>query len=247
MGLKGFCKQHKSMLLLGNKKLLESEGVVIDVSTEEVFDRMSSEGKTPLFVTHDKKVVALLAIIDDIKVSALKAVKKIFSLNKEVYIITGDNEKVAKAIAKKLNINNFFANVFPGDKAKKIKELQKKGFVVAMVGDGINDAPALAQADLGIAMASGNDIAIEAGEIILIKNDLMDIPLSIDISRFTFKKIKQNLFWAFIYNTIGITVAAGLFYSFFGVLLNPMIAALAMSFSSVSVVANSLFMKTYRY
>ncbi len=246
MGLKAFCREHKTKLLLGNKKLLELEGLSFSAEVEAVFDRFASSGKTPLFISHGDKVAGLIAIIDDIKDSSLEAVKELKRRGQEVYMITGDNEKVAQAIAEKLGIDKVLANVFPADKAKKIKELQDSGLVVAMVGDGINDAPALAQANLGIALASGTDVALEAGEIILVKNDLRDVVKAIDISKFTLNKIRQNLFWAFIYNILGIPVAAGVFYFIFGVLLNPMIAALAMSFSSVSVVSNSLLMKFYR-
>jgi len=163
-------------------------------------------------------------------------------------MITGDNERTAKAIAKQLGIDEdkVIAQVLPGDKAKKVKELNEKGKFVAFVGDGINDAPALAQSDLGIAVGSGTDIAMETGEIILVKNDLRDVVTAIDLSKYTIKKIKQNLFWAFFYNTVAIPIAAGFLYPFFGILLNPMIAAAAMAFSSVSVVLNSLSMKRYR-
>ena len=246
MGLKAFCHEHKTKLLLGNKKLMELEGLSFNDEVETVFDRFANSGKTPLFISHGDKIAGLIAIIDDIKDSSLEAVKELKRRGQEVYMITGDNEKVARAIAEKLGIDKVLANVFPADKAAKIKELQDSGLVVAMVGDGINDAPALAQANLGIALASGTDVALEAGEIILVKNDLRDVVKAIDISKFTIHKIRQNLFWAFIYNILGIPVAAGAFYFIFGVLLNPMIAALAMSFSSVSVVSNSLLMKFYR-
>ncbi len=246
MGLKAFCPEHQVKLLLGNRKLLELEGILITPEVDTAFNRLAEAGQTPLFVVHAEKIVGLIAIIDDIKESSLEAIKELKRRNKEVYMITGDNEKVASAIAEKLEIDNILANVFPADKAMKIKELQDQGLIVAMVGDGINDAPALAQADLGIAMASGTDVAIEAGEIVLVKNDLRDVVKAIDISRFTLKKIKQNLFWAFIYNVSGIPIAAGVFYFIFGTLLNPIIAALAMSFSSVSVVSNSLLMRFYK-
>lgn len=246
MGLRALCHEHQTRLLLGNRNLLETNQVEISAEVEKAFDSLADQGKIPLFVVHAEKIIGLLALIDDIKDSSLEAIKELKRMNKKLYMITGDNEKVAQAIAQKLGIDNVFANVFPADKAKKIKELQAQGLFVAMVGDGINDAPALAQANLGIAMASGTDVAIEAGEIILVKNDLRDVALAIDISKFTLRKIKQNLFWAFIYNTAGIPVAAGAFYFLFEVLLNPMIAALAMSFSSVSVVSNSLLMKFYK-
>ncbi|BFD24857.1 MAG: heavy metal translocating P-type ATPase [Candidatus Parcubacteria bacterium] len=245
-GMKGFCSEHKTKLLLGNKKLLLEEGVSIPLEVEEKFNSLAETGKTPLYVAHGSQVAGLIALIDDIKDSSLEAISDLKKQGRKIYLISGDNERVAEAIADKLGIDNVLANVYPADKAKKIKELQDSGLVVAMVGDGINDAPALAQADLGIAMASGTDIAIEAGEIILMNNDLRSVNSAIKISKFTLKKIKQNLFWAFVYNSLGIPVAAGLLYPIWGVMLSPTIAALAMSLSSVSVVANSLAMKFYR-
>ncbi len=162
-------------------------------------------------------------------------------------MITGDNERTGKAIARQIGINNVLAEVLPEDKSKEIKRLQKQGKIVAMVGDGINDAPALAQADVGIAIGSGTDVALETGNIVLIKDDLRDVVTSIDLSNYTIKKIKQNLFWAFAYNSAGVPIAAGILYPFIGFLLNPIIAAIAMAASSISVVGNSLLMKTYRF
>ncbi len=167
-------------------------------------------------------------------------------MKKKVGIITGDNEKVARVIAKQLKIDYVIAEVLPADKANEIKKLQKEGRIVAAVGDGINDAPMLAQADVGIAIGSGTDIAIETGDIILIRDNLRDVIKAIDISSYTIKKIKQNLFWAFFYNVAAIPIAAGILYPFFGILLNPIIAAVAMAFSSLSVVLNSLLMRRYK-
>lgn len=167
-------------------------------------------------------------------------------MGKEVIMITGDNKRTANAIARQLGIDYVLAEVLPEEKEKEIEKLQKKGKIVAMVGDGVNDAPALAKADIGIAIGAGTDIALETGDVILIKNDLRDVITAIDLSNYTIKKIKQNLFWAFFYNCVGIPVAAGLLYPFTGLLLNPMIAAIAMAFSSVSVVSNSLLMKRYK-
>ena len=167
-------------------------------------------------------------------------------MNKEIYMITGDNERTGKAIGKQLGINNILANVLPHEKEDKIRELQSKGKIVGAVGDGVNDAPMLARADLGIAIGSGTDVALETGSIVLVKNDLRDVVNSIKLSKYTLRKIKQNLFWAFIYNVVGIPVAAGALYPFGGFLLNPIIAGAAMAFSSVSVVSNSLLMRRYK-
>lgn len=245
-GLKAFCSEHQTRLLLGNKKLLLEEEVSVPLEVEENFNSLAETGKTPLYVVHGNQVAGLIGLIDDIKESSLEAISELKNRGRNIYLISGDNERIANTIAAKLGIDNVLANVYPADKAKKIKELQDSGLVVAMVGDGINDAPALAQADLGIAMASGTDVAMEAGEIILVKNDLRDVIAAFNISKYTLKKIRQNLFWAFIYNSLGIPVAAGLLYPLWGLMLDPMIAALAMSFSSVSVVANSLLMRLYK-
>ena len=191
-------------------------------------------------------MIGLIGIADTLKEYSKEAVKQLKRMKKDVWMITGDNEKTAKAIAKSIGIENVMAQVLPQEKAKKVKQLQKKGKIVAFVGDGINDAPVLAQADVGIAIGSGTDVAMKTGEIILIKDDLRDVVTGIDLSSYTVKKIKQNLFWAFFYNTIGIPIAGGILYPFFGFLLNPMIAAVAMAFSSVSVVSNSLLMKLHK-
>ena len=167
-------------------------------------------------------------------------------MGKHVIMITGDNERTAKAIAQQVGIDEVLAQVLPGDKAGKIKELQEQGRKVIMVGDGINDAPALAQADVGIAIGSGTDIAKETGQIVLIKNDLRDVVTAIEIGKYTMSKIKQNLFWAFAYNIVGIPIAAGLLYGGYSILLSPIIAAAAMGLSSISVVSNTLLMKRYK-
>ncbi len=238
--------ENNKNILLGNVSLMKDYNVEISVEAEEMAEKFSEAGQTPLLFANNKKVVGIFGIMDDIKPSSKKAITELKKTGKEVMMITGDNEKVAKTIAGKLGINKIMAGVFPKDKAMKIKELQEAGKKVAMVGDGINDAPALAQSDLGISLGAGTDIAIEAGEIILVKNDLNDVVQAIKISEYTLKKIKQNLFWAFFYNITGIPIAAGVLYPILGFLLNPMLAAIAMSFSSVSVVSNSLLMRYYK-
>jgi len=185
-------------------------------------------------------------VADTLKEFAKEAIQKLHRMGKEIMMITGDNKRTASAIAKQLDIDHVLAEVLPANKEKEISKLQKRGKVVAMVGDGINDAPALAKADIGIAIGAGTDVALETGQIVLVKNDLRDVVTAIDLSNYTIKKIKQNLFWAFFYNSIGIPIAAGLLYPFTGFLLNPMIAGMAMAFSSVSVVSNSLLIKGYK-
>ncbi|MBU2545133.1 cadmium-translocating P-type ATPase [Patescibacteria group bacterium] len=207
---------------------------------------LEDHGKTVMIVAVDNKPIGAIAVADTLKEYSKEAVETLHKLGKKVAIITGDNRRVGEAIAKELGIDEVLAEVLPQEKSAQIKKLQSGGNIVAMVGDGINDAPALAQADLGIALGSGTDVAIETGDMVLIKDDLRDVVTAIDLSSYTIKKIKQNLFWAFFYNSVGIPIAAGILFPFLGFLLNPMIAAAAMAFSSVSVVSNSLLMKRYR-
>jgi len=230
---------------VGNRRLMHEQAIDIK-HLETRLQTMESSGKTVVIVGINNMAVGVIGIADVPKEYAGAAVSSLQRLGKQVWMITGDNEHTAKAIAQDLHINQIIANVLPQDKAMKIKELQSQGRVVAMVGDGINDAPALAQADVGIALGSGTDVAMETGQVVLIKNDLRDVVTAIDLSMYTVKKIKQNLFWAFIYNVVGIPVAAGVLYPFTGFLLNPMIAGGAMALSSVSVVMNSLMMKRYK-
>ncbi len=232
-------------ILVGNRVFMK-ENEMNTEKTEDVTQKLENEGKTVVYVAHDKKLIGVIAIADTLKPYAKEAVNELQKLGKKVIMITGDNERTAKAIASQVGIGDVLANVLPEDKAKQIEELQSEGRKVAMVGDGINDAPALAKADLGIAIGSGTDVALETGQIVLIKGDLRDVVTAIDISKYTIKKIKQNLFWAFAYNVAGIPIAAGLLYPFFGLLLSPMFAAAAMAFSSVSVVGNSLLMRSYK-
>ncbi len=232
-------------ILLGNRKLILEHKIKID-NIENKLVALEEEGKTVVVLVVNRKIVGLIAVADVLNDYSYDAVDELHKLRKEIVMITGDNQRTAKAIAKRLGIDNVLAEVLPQDKAKEIEKLQKEGKIVAMVGDGINDAPALAQANIGIAIGSGTDVALETGGIVLIKNDLRDVIKAIKLSSYTIKKIKQNLFWAFIYNVIGIPVAAGALYVFTGSLLNPMIAAGAMAFSSVSVVSNSLLMRKYK-
>ena len=232
-------------ILNGNRRLMEINKINI-AQYENLLTKFEDEGKTAMFVAVNKKIIGIIAVADTLKENSKEAVQELEKLGKEIYMITGDNERTGKAIASQLGIKMVLANVLPHEKSAKVKELQAKGKIVATVGDGINDAPMLAQADLGIAIGSGTDVALETGSIVLVKNDLRDVVKSIKLSKFTLKKIKQNLFWAFIYNILGIPIAAGVLYPFFGFLLNPIIAAGAMAFSSVSVVSNSLLMRRYR-
>jgi Cu+-exporting ATPase len=228
-------------VLLGNKKLMEDRRVKAnDHDLESRADQLAADGKTPVYLAVDGQVSGLLAVADTLKANSLQAVEKLKNLGLEVVMLTGDNKKTAEAIAIKSGIASVLSEVLPEDKVFEIKRLQSGGKRVAMVGDGINDAPALAQADIGIAIGSGTDVAVEASDITLIKDDLEGVVSAIDLSKKTIKTIKQNLFWAFFYNTAGIPVAAGILYPFFGILLNPILASAAMAFSSVSVVSNSL-------
>ena len=199
-----------------------------------------------VLVGAEGKLVGIIAIADTAKPSAVETVSWLKQQGKQVVMITGDNRRAAESIARSLGIDRVLAEVLPEDKANEIKRLQEQGEKVAMVGDGINDAPALVQADVGIAIGSGTDIAIESGGIVLVKDDLRDVARTIELSCYTMRKIKQNLFWAFFYNVIGIPIAAGILYPFTGFLLNPIIAGAAMAFSSVSVVTNSLSMRRYQ-
>lgn len=231
-------------ILIGNKKLMET--YKIEKSYEEESIKLSNEGKTPMFIAVNGKYAGIIAVADTLKESALNAVKKLKAMNIDVIMITGDNRITANAIARKTGIDKVLAEVLPEDKADEVKKLQTEGKVVAMVGDGINDAPALARADIGIAIGNGTDIAMESADIVLMKNNPEDVATAISLSRATIKIIKQNLFWAFAYNTLGIPIAAGLLFLLGGPLLNPMIAGGAMAMSSVSVVSNALRLKYFK-
>lgn len=232
-------------LLLGNRKLMKDNKIANTETTKVIaqVEQLENEGKTVMFVAIGKSLAGLIAVADTVKESAKEAIEQLNKLGIETYMITGDNERTAKAIAKQVGIPHVLAEVLPQDKEKEVRKLQEKKRVVAMVGDGINDAPALAAADLGIAMGTGTDVAIEAADITLVNKDLRTVTSAILLSKKTMRTIKLNLFWAFGYNAILIPVAAGVLYPFFHILLNPIYASAAMALSSISVVTNSLFLK----
>lgn len=233
------------LILLGNRRLMKEKNIDIAKAQSDL-ERLENEGKTAMLVAANNELIGIVAVADTLKEFSNEAVTKLKTMGKQVIMITGDNKRTAKAIAEQLGIDRVLAEVLPKDKAREIKKLQDERLKVAMVGDGINDAPALTQADIGLAIGTGTDVAIESGDIVLIKDDLRDVVMAIDLSHYAMKKIKQNLFWAFFYNAAGIPIAAGILYPFTGFLLNPMVAGAAMAFSSVSVVGNSLLMKRYK-
>jgi Cu+-exporting ATPase len=245
-------------ILAGNRKLMEERGVSL-AKLEADSDRLAGEGKTPMYVAIDGEAAGIVAVADVVKQSSKAAIARLRRMGIEVVMITGDNRKTAAAIAAQVGIDKVLSEVLPQDKSAEVKKLQNepgagKGpgvspnrrSIVAMVGDGINDAPALVQADVGIAIGSGTDVAMESADIVLMRSDLMDVPTAIDLSKRTIRNIKQNLFWAFGYNTLGIPIAAGVLYLLGGPLLNPIFAAAAMSMSSVSVLTNALRLKRFK-
>jgi P-type E1-E2 ATPase len=227
----------------GSPAFAEAESIAIDRGK---LDQLTKQGKTPVVFGNANGLIALVGVADTLKDNAKITIQQLHKQGIKVVMLTGDNAKTARAIADSAGIDEVFAEVLPNQKADKIKELQARGEKVAMAGDGINDAPALAQSDVGIAMGTGTDVAIESADITLLKGDISRIPKALKLSKRTIRTIRQNLFWAFIYNVIGIPLAAGLLYPFFGVSLSPAFAGLAMAFSSVSVVTNSLRLKTMR-
>ncbi|MGI6004911.1 MAG: heavy metal translocating P-type ATPase [Christensenellales bacterium] len=232
-------------VLAGNRKLMDESSVSL-AELEDDSDRLAEEGKTPMYVSLDGKLAGIIAVADVMKKSSKKAIERLHKMGIEVAMITGDNKRTAAAIARQVGIERVLAEVLPQDKSDEVKKLQDEGRKVAMVGDGINDAPALVQADIGIAIGSGTDVAMESADLVLMRSDLMDVPTAIHLSHRTIRNIKQNLFWAFGYNTIGIPIAAGVLHLFGGPLLNPIFAAIAMSLSSVSVLTNALRLKRFK-
>jgi len=231
---------------IGNRKLMENRKINVEISQKD-YDILSNEGKTPMYISIDNELAGLVAVADVIKETSKEAIEKLKKMGIKTIMLTGDNEKTAKFIAKQVGIDDVISEVLPYQKSQKVKELQEKDEFVAMVGDGINDSPALAQANVGIAIGNGTDVAIESADIVLIRNDLRDVAGAIALSKATITNIKENLFWAFFYNVLGIPFAAGIFYAFFnGPKLDPMIAAFAMSFSSVSVLGNALRLKFFK-
>jgi Cu+-exporting ATPase len=237
-------RYNNKTILLGNRALLTSKKIRYDV-LEQQLQTFELQGKTAMLIAVDNTLAGIVAVADTVKEQSKNAVAQLQALGIDTIMITGDNKRTAQAIAKQVGITHVLAGVLPQDKAAEVKKLQEQKKIVAMVGDGINDAPALTQANIGIAIGSGTDIAIESGDIVLVKNELTDVVVAINLSKYTMRKIKQNLFWAFFYNGIGIPIAAGVLYPFTGFLLNPILAGAAMAFSSVSVLANSLTMKRW--
>ena len=231
--------------LAGNSRMMNAFRVSND-KLVRLGEQLADNGKTPLFFSYGGKMVGVVAVADVVKPTSKQAIQELSSMGIEVVMLTGDNKKTAQAIQKQVGVDRVVAEVFPEDKEKEIRRLQEQGKKVAMVGDGVNDAPALARADVGIAIGAGTDVAIESADFVLMKSDLLDVSTAIQLSKAVIRNIKQNLFWAFIYNIIGIPIAAGVFYLAFGLKMNPMIGALAMSFSSVFVVSNALRLRWFK-
>ena len=232
-------------LLLGNRKLMKERGVDFSAMMSQA-EALEIDGKTVMFVAVDAKPAGLIAVADTLKEYSAEAIKQLHKLGLEVVMITGDNRRTAEAIARQVGIDRVLAEVLPQDKAEEVKKLQAQGKKVAMVGDGVNDAPALAQAEVGMAIGSGTDVAKETGDIILIKDDIRDVVVALEVAKATMRKVKQNLFWAFFYNTLGIPLGAGLFYAFASVVISPELAGLMMAVSSISVTLNTLLLKNFK-
>lgn len=235
-----------TQLYLGNKKFLEENGIAVSSFQEQALNHMADEGETPLILADEKAVLGVFGVADEVRVSSGEAIRAWNKMGVRVIMLTGDNRRTAEAVGKRLGLSGVIAEVLPQDKEKEVRRLQEEGCKVAMIGDGINDAPALVAADVGMAIGAGTDVAIESADVILMKNDLRDAVTAMRLSRRVIRNIKQNLFWAFFYNCIGIPLAAGLWYPVFGVRLSPMFGAAAMSMSSVCVVLNALRLKGFK-
>ena len=242
-GIKGHVGE--TLVFLGNEKWMRENGLA-NVEMNDKANHFAEQGKTPLYIGYNDAVQGLIVVADTVKESSARAIQTLHEMGIQVAMMTGDHERTAQAIASEVGIDRVFSEVLPQDKANYVSKLQEEGYIVAMVGDGINDAPALAQAQVGIAIGTGTDVAIESADAVLMKSDLMDVPAMLKLSRATIRNIKENLFWAFAYNVIGIPFAMGVLHLFGGPLLNPMIAGAAMSFSSVSVVLNALRLKRWK-
>jgi P-type Cu+ transporter len=232
-------------VLLGNRMLMSNRGIDLSSLAAEA-ERLEGEGKTAMFVVVDRALAGLVAVADTLKETSARAVSELKRLGLEIVMITGDNERTANAVAAQLGIERVLAEVLPQDKASEVRRLQGEGKAVAMVGDGVNDAPALAQADVGIAIGSGTDVAKETGDVILIRDDVLDVAAAVQIARATMRLVKQNLLWAFGYNSAAIPLAAGVLYPFFSQIVSPELAALLMATSSFSVTINTLRMRGYQ-
>jgi Cu+-exporting ATPase len=244
---KGIVAAYKGKnITAGSIVLLKERKIGFTQDDENAILAIEREGKTAILIGYGRKLAGIVGVADEVRDDAIMAVSELKAMGKEITMMTGDNERVANAVAAKLGIGTVISSVLPQEKEAEIAKLQQSGRIVAMVGDGVNDAPALAKADIGIAMGSATDVALEAGEIVLVRNDVKDIAAAFDLSKYVLSKIKQNLFWAFFYNSIGIPIAAGILFYPLGFLLNPMIGAATMAFSSLSVVTNALLMRRYK-
>lgn len=240
------CQPEKHLILAGNRAMMEEAGIELTPGESQGMEDLAAEGKTPLCIAADGQIAAIIAVADTVKPSSREAVQKLQQMGIRVVMLTGDNRVTAEAIRRQLGIAEVIAEVLPEQKEQKVSELKKQGYKVAMIGDGINDAPALAAADVGIAIGAGTDVAMESADIVLMKSDLLDAVTAIRLSRAVIRNIKENLFWAFFYNCIGIPLAAGALYPLFGLRLNPMFGAAAMSLSSICVVGNALRLRRFR-
>jgi len=233
-------------VLVGRSTWLASEGVAVPVDLDALGAELAASGKTPLFVSEGSRVLGILAVADAVRPEAAQVVGELGRMGVRVVMLTGDNPRTARAVADQAGVTEVLAEVAPEGKAEKVRELKAEGLTVAMVGDGINDAPALAVADVGISMGTGIDVAIEAGDVVLMRGDLRGVLTALALSKATVRNIRQNLFWAFAYNVLGIPVAAGVLHAFGGPTLSPMIAGAAMAMSSVSVVSNALRLRFFK-